>query len=151
MNVVGHFRDDSRGVELPSLTEIELTKQDKRKRSRGFYMDYRGNRVGIVATRHGPVFFCNGQFYLLQERERDYHFSLQRRKGRNFFRFEWRGEVKLRFVYPLVVYRDGRSRETDEVSDFCHWLVEAVKKKNFFAFYTLGFEAGDQTTFAIEL
>lgn len=42
MNVVGHFRDDSRGVELPSLTEIELTKQDKRKRSRGFYMDYRG-------------------------------------------------------------------------------------------------------------
>lgn len=50
-------------------------------------------------------------------------------EGQKFFRFEWRGEVKLRFVYPQVVYRDGRSRETDEVSDFCHWLVEAVKKK----------------------
>lgn len=129
MNVVSHFRDSSRGMELPSLREIELTRQDKKRQLRGFYMDYRKYRVGIVATQDGPVFFSDGHFYLL--REHTFEFSLQRRKGKIVFRFEWNGEMKLSFTYPRVFYRDGCVWEADETRDFCSWLVNAVKRSSF--------------------
>lgn len=135
MNVVAHFRDGSRGMELDTFREIELTKQLRRYRQRGFYMNYRKNRIGIVATPDGPVFFGNGQVYLL--REQPFRFWLHQQKWRIGFRFEWNGEMKLSFTYPRIVYRDGRTWEVDEFRDFCCWLVEAVKKNNFMDFYTV--------------
>ncbi|MGG6311312.1 hypothetical protein [Paenibacillus macerans] len=134
MNVVAHFRDGSRGMELASFREIELTKQCKRYQLRGFFMDYRKNRFGIVATPDGPVFFGNGQFYPLKEQP--FQFWLRRQKGRIGFRFEWNGEIKLRFSYSRVLYRNGQAWEADEVRDFCCWLVEAAKKNNFYDFHT---------------
>lgn len=135
MDVVAHFRDGSRGLELDTFQEIELTKRLKRDQQRGFYMNYRKNRIGIVATPDGPVFFGNGHFYPLKERP--FRFWLHRQKRRIGFRFEWDNEMKLSFIYSRMVYRDGRMWEIDEIHDFCCWLVEAARKHNFLDFYTV--------------
>ncbi|MFD1178039.1 hypothetical protein ACFQ3W_17255 [Paenibacillus puldeungensis] len=135
MNIVINFRDGSKGLELPSLREVEMTKKDKGNHLRGFYMDYREHRIGIVASPEGPVFFGDGHFYHLKKST--FQFELLCQKTRNIFCFLWKGDVVLKFSYTPVLYQDGGFWRGDAVRDFCMWLVEAVQRNNFYEFYTL--------------
>ncbi|MNE26890.1 hypothetical protein D3C80_1202790 [compost metagenome] len=115
--------------------EIELSRETKFHYTRGFYIVYQENRIGIVASVNGPRFFYNDNIYRLQNN--DFRFFIQHYRDRNIFYFEWNGEVIYKISYSRLLYREKGKWEDDQVHDFFAWLCNAAKKKKFYVFYTL--------------
>ncbi|MOA36290.1 hypothetical protein D3C78_1578040 [compost metagenome] len=115
--------------------EIELGKELKQQFCRGFYIDHEENRVGIIATVKGPLFFYNEHTYELKIGNFDCY--IQHYRDKNVFYFVWNGTLKYRISYYRLLYREGGKWDDDRVNDFFAWLSNAVKKKKFYSFYTI--------------
>lgn len=72
MKFIRKFKESSlhkaMGLELGTFREIELDATKDVQHCRGFYVYFNGKRIGIVATDEGPVFLCDQEKFLLDER-----------------------------------------------------------------------------------
>ncbi|WP_019640546.1 hypothetical protein [Paenibacillus fonticola] len=116
------------------MTEVEIVRDKHAHYRRGYYINCQGKLLGIVATSRGPLFFCDGDTYLLQD---NFKFQLLHHTEENTFMFTWEGSIKLHIVYPRMLYKRGDVWVDDMVQDFFTWLVMATKRKKFYSFYTL--------------
>lgn len=139
MKIICNFQDATqtgfRGVNPYSLKEIMLTSDMKIDYCRGFYTQFKGDLLGIVATGDGPVFFYNQDKYLLQENA--YSFLLQKKNTENVFFFEWQGACVMQISYTPVLVKQGGKWVDDLIWDFFSWLTNAVRMKRFFNYYTV--------------
>ncbi|MNW39503.1 hypothetical protein D3C74_165930 [compost metagenome] len=135
MIILRNFGDLSKGIDVSTYEEIELSKEHKQQYCRGFYIDYQENKIGIIATVNGPLFFYNDNLFPLQNSNFDCY--IQQYREKNIFYFSWNGTIKYKISYYRLLYREGGKWEDDRVNDFFAWLSNAVKKKKFYAFYTL--------------
>ncbi|MNJ52985.1 hypothetical protein D3C77_483550 [compost metagenome] len=138
MKLIRNFRHrsiyHSKGLDLLTLKEFEIVRDKQAHYRRGYYINYQGRLLGIVATSKGPLFFCDDDTYLLQK---NFKFQLLHHAEENTFMFTWEGNIKLHIVYPRVLYKRDDVWVDDMVQDFFTWLVMAVKRKKFYSFYTL--------------
>ncbi|MNI16021.1 hypothetical protein D3C73_693400 [compost metagenome] len=124
------------GLELATLHEVEITKETDVQFDRGFYINFKGNLLGIAASPEGPVFFCNSDSYLL--REDNYEFLLRHKREESTFYFEWNGTQVLQICYYRML-GGGMDEGVDRnMHEFLFWLIKAVKRKKFESFYTVG-------------
>lgn len=141
MTLIRNFRHRStfvcKGLDLLTMKEVEIMREKQANFRRGYYINQKGQLLGIVATPKGPLLFCNGDNYLLKD---NFKFHLLQNGKENTFLFTWEGEIKLRIVYPRVLYRKDDHWVDDMNQDFFTWLVAAVKRKKFYSFYTLNAE-----------
>ncbi|MNZ42261.1 hypothetical protein D3C78_598320 [compost metagenome] len=135
MIILRNFNDIYKGIDLGTSEEIELSREHKQQFCRGFYVDYEDNRIGIIATVKGPLFFYNEHFYELQIN--NFNCYIQHYRDKNIFYFVWNGSLKYKISYYRLLYREKGKWEDDRVNDFFTWLSNAVKKKKFYAFYTI--------------
>lgn len=138
MKLIRNFRHRStivsKGLDLLSMKEVEIARDKHANYGRGYYINFEGQMLGIVATPKGPLFFCNEDTYLLKD---NFKIQLLHHGQENTFLFTWKGETKLRIAYSRKLYRKGDEWVDDMVQDFFTWLAMAVKRKKFYSFYTL--------------
>ncbi|AZK47675.1 hypothetical protein [Paenibacillus lentus] len=138
MTLIRNFRHRStfvsKGLDLLAMKEIEVGREKQVNFRRGYYINYKGQMIGIVATPKGPLFFCNGDNYLLVD---NFSFQLLHDGKKNTFLFTWEGAIKQKIIYTRMLYRKEDQWVDDMVQDFFAWLVAAVKRKKFYSFYTL--------------
>ncbi|MNN00270.1 hypothetical protein D3C81_1128570 [compost metagenome] len=135
MIILRNFNDLYKGIDLNTFEEIELSRELKQQFTRGFYIDYQENKIGIIATVNGPLFFYNDNVYELQINNFDCY--IQHYRDKNIFYFVWNGTLEYKISYYRMLYREGGKWEDDRVNDFFAWLSHAVKKKRFYSFYTI--------------
>ncbi|GIP23744.1 hypothetical protein [Paenibacillus sp. J22TS3] len=139
MRIIRNFRISPpfgfKGLELASLREINIAKEPDVQYQRGFYINFQGNMLGVVATPEGPAFFFNSDTYLLAGD--NYQFRLKHKQDESIFYFDWNGASVLQIKYYRML--GGRAEEDLDrnMHEFLNWLIKAAKRKKFKSFYTV--------------
>lgn len=116
--------------------EVERTSEIKQTDfSRGYYVNYHRDVIGVFASAEGPKFFINGHIILLKDRQfRVEVTSLLNRNQATFYQ----GEEKLfDLSYPKVVYIETDPYATEEMLDFYLWLRNSLEDENFYRQYSI--------------
>lgn len=93
MKLIRNFRHRStivsKGLDLLAMKEVEIARDKHANYGRGYYINFEGQMLGIVATPKGPLFFCNEDTYLLKD---NFKIQLLHHGQENTFLFTWKGK-----------------------------------------------------------
>lgn len=116
--------------------EIERTSEIKETDfSRGYYVNYHGDVIGVFASVEGPKFFLNGHIMMLGDRK--LRVEVTSVSNRNLATF-YQGDNKLfDLSYPKATYIETDPYATEEMTDFYIWLQNSLGDEDFYRYYSL--------------